>query len=329
MSADNQAPLGQDEELARLLGDDAGTPPAAGEQTPASEQPPADEQTPATEQPAGEQPAGEKPAGEQTPAGEQPAGEQAPAGEQSPAGEQPPAPPAGGIVPLTPEQFREVLESVRQPAAPKEPEPAPQAPPRELTIDDFIADADRPHVENLKNEWGEVHKGVEVLQRAALQHFQHALYTQLDGVLAPMLEQIHALQVMGHFNTIRQAHADYEEVLPKVKEWVDSQPSALKAPLNAVLEKGTAQQIIELLGAYKQATATTNAAPPPASSSAQPPVTTAAPTAAAAAAAAKAPPPPAAVAATAAVKSGSRTAPAESRDPNDFSGALAEALQNL
>lgn len=225
-------------------------------------------------------------------------------------------------------QFRELLSAVAGRTPPDAGAPAPAvAPPREVTIDDFIAEADRPAVDHLVREWGEVHKGVEVMQRAALQHLQHSIYTQLNEVLAPMSGAIRTLQVMGHFNTIRQAHGDYDTVLPQVREWVDSQPKAVKDSLAPVLDKGNANQIIELVAAYKQAKALTEAAPAPAPSSAQP--SAPAPTITAAAAAATPPAPSAAaVAATAAVVTGSRTAPAETRDPNDFGGALAEALSS-
>lgn len=321
MSPENQPAPSQEEELAAFLSNEDGGAPAPAPAEPAPAPAPV-ENEPA---PAPAEPAPAPAPVENEPAPAEPVPAPAPVeNESAPAGQQP-----AGSVPLSADQFRELLDTVRQPQQPTAPQPEPTPePPRELSLDDFIPEADRPFVEHLTKEWGEVHKGVEVLQRAALQHFQHSLYTQLNGVLAPMLENIQALQVMGHFNAIRQAHNDYEAVLPQVRDWVDSQPNALKAPLSAVLEKGNAQQIIDLIGAFKQATAKTDAAPPPAPSNAQPQAN-AAPTAAAAAAAAAQAPAPAAVAATAAVTTGSRTAPVETRDPNDFGGALAEALQNV
>ena len=219
-------------------------------------------------------------------------------------------------------------------AASKAPEPAPApaapaAPVAEtpITIDQFLSDDDKKVLGDYDKEWGEVSKAEGIRRRAEMQVLQAQTFRELEKVLAPIVQTLQKSQVTSHFATIRSAHADFDTVLPNVQAWVAKQPTLYRPALERVLNQGTATEVVELVGAYKQAVGQTGAVPAVPASSV--PQATAAPATAPVVQAAqpslKLVPPAAAVAATAAVVS-QRSNNQSAADPNDFDAALREAL---
>ena len=71
-----------------------------------------------------------------------------------------------------------------------------------------------------------------------------------------MLQNLNAEnETARHFTRIRDAHKDFETIFqsPEYGGWVEKQPAFLRASIQAVYERGTAKQVIELLDTYKQA----------------------------------------------------------------------------
>jgi hypothetical protein len=83
----------------------------------------------------------------------------------------------------------------------------------------------------------------------------------LDAVSAERIEPLQQAYAKtareAHFNTIRSAHSDWEDVVGSdaFTGWVDQQPSFMKAAYNQVLQQGTAQDVNDLLTTFKQTTA--------------------------------------------------------------------------
>lgn len=306
-----------DEAMASAFGESAPVEPAV-EPTPAPEADPADELAiePAPVEPA--EPVTTDPA--------DPVEAELPADgiPVEPAADGTPVPAVPGVN-LTDDQFRQLLAQV--PAATQQPAQAPTPAPVEqppVTLDSFLSDDEKALLAKYDDEWSDVAKAESIRRRAEMQYQTHQIYTEVAKALAPLTEVLREVKVKTHFDTIRQAHPDLEQVLPGVQAWVDQQPASLQGVFSQVLKAGTAEQVVDLVAAYKK-TVPPGAAPvAPA-----PPVTPSAPPLAATPASRQAPrptPTAAAVAATAAVEMGKRTAIAPGADPNDFSGAFAEAL---
>lgn len=219
-------------------------------------------------------------------------------------------------------------------AASKAPEPAPApaapaapVPETPITIDQFLSDDDKKVLGDYDKEWGEVSKAEGIRRRAEMQVLQAQTFRELEKVLAPIVQTLQKSQVTSHFATIRSAHADFDSVLPNVQAWVAKQPTLYRPALERVLNQGTATEVVELVGAYKQAVGQTGAVPAVPASSV--PQATAAPATAPVVQATQPSPKPAApaaaVAATAAVVS-QRSNNQSAADPNDFDAALREAL---
>ena len=58
-----------------------------------------------------------------------------------------------------------------------------------------------------------------------------------------------------HFDKIKKAHKDYLKIYESgaLQTWIDNQPKFIQAGLNLIVEEGEADEIIEMLDAYKKA----------------------------------------------------------------------------
>ena len=187
------------------------------------------------------------------------------------------------------------------------------------TADELLSPEDKAAVAKFKEEWPTEHAAIQRMYQAELRahvaNEQNKLIVQLQGVLAPLFEKLGQVEVNGRDGAIRSVHADYDQILPEVEQWIGQQPTFLQAGYMAALKEGTAQDATAVLAAYKQAKAPSGAAPAtPASTATQ--ASTPAPKPAV---------PAAAVAATAAVPASQRTKQSQATDPLNFEAAFAEA----
>lgn len=93
-------------------------------------------------------------------------------------------------------------------------------------------------------------KGVEALvsQRVSAQ-----VQSMMDAALAPFKQQQQLSAEQQHFAYIGSAHPDYESI-PESQEfqaWKDAQPGFIRSAYEDVLNKGSAEQVVELLSLYK------------------------------------------------------------------------------
>lgn len=81
---------------------------------------------------------------------------------------------------------------------------------------------------------------------------------ELRTEIAPFLERQKQNAESAHTNAILKAHPDVSSVLESTEfaGWVGRQPSYVQEAMTAVLDKGSAAQVVELLDSYKAATAT-------------------------------------------------------------------------
>lgn len=274
---------------------------------PAAPETPVEPSAPAVEQPSAE---------EQKPAVEQPAAAPAtPAAEQQPAID-----PKYLAQAIAEEQARRASE---QEAARKATEQQQQQQ-KPATLEDFLDDAGKKAIATFESEWPSEYQAVKNYTAAAVQaavvNSRRELISELNRVLAPIVQSVEQTKVNAHMTAIRAAHPDADAIVPSLREWIAAQPAMIRGTLQEVFERGSSEQVVELMGMYKSATKPTGAAPAtPASPAAQ--EQQAAPE--------KAKVPPAALAATAAVPATQRSTKRDSHDPNDFDAGFADALGAL
>ena len=238
-------------------------------------------------------------------------------------------PPPSGVDPAVQAAIAAAVAAARppEPAAPATPPPPPPEPEKPLTLDQFLTDDDRKVLAEYEKEWGEVSRAEQVRRRAEMQLQQAFIFREVGKALAPIVAAVKQSQVDAHFNAIRSAHPDYEQLVPKLGEWIGKQPDLYRSTLDRVLKGGSTAEVIQLISAYKQAVGQPSAVPATPASPAPkaPTVQVATPASVQTPGTTVTPPSAAAVAATAAVTS-QRGGTVLTADPNDYDSAFREAL---
>lgn len=100
-----------------------------------------------------------------------------------------------------------------------------------------------------------IHKLVEQRVSAALAAVDEKL-KPIEAKLKPLEEQQVVDAATEHRNAIIAKHPDADSVVEskELADWINSQPSFVRAGYSAVLENGTTQEVIELFDSFKQAT---------------------------------------------------------------------------
>lgn len=109
--------------------------------------------------------------------------------------------------------------------------------------------------EQYKKDWPEQYAREQRL-KAQLEKVENLLATTteaLRGQIAPVIEQNNLTAEEKHLAVIYGAHSDADIILPDVEKWIAEQPKFLQPQYNAVLEKGSAADIVELFTTYKKA----------------------------------------------------------------------------
>ena len=191
-----------------------------------------------------------------------------------------------------------------------------QQPEKEVNYEDFLTEQDKAAIKLMDTEWSEVagpvHALINAHVKAALAAQEKQVLAQVQQRLAPIEQVTAQSQEALYWSTIQASHPDFREAAAAIPEWIEKQPKLVQPALRAAYDRGTAEQVIELLDTYKQAIGTTGAAPAqPASSAAQVPPKAV---------------PKAALDATLAPPTAQRSKMAASRDPNDADAAFMEAF---
>jgi len=107
------------------------------------------------------------------------------------------------------------------------------------------------------------------LEREFAERLATAVKEVREG-LAPIVQDHVSSRQEAHKKALLDGHADFVEVMPKVEQWIATQPAYLRGPMAQVFEAGAAQDVIDLFTRYKKETgytappaSTTNAPAPP------------------------------------------------------------------
>lgn len=205
------------------------------------------------------------------------------------------------------------------------PAQAPVEPPKaEPKFEDFLSDDEKAVLADYDKEWGEVSKAEQIRTKAAVNLALAQYDAKVNAKLAPVLDYIQQSSSATHEGAIQAAHPDVQQIAPDLQNWVANNPIAMiRKEGERIIKEGLANEVIDLITMFKQATGRTGAGPAStvASPAAQEPAAPAAP----APAAAPAPSAPAAVA-TAAVVDSKRAGIPQAKDMTDFESAWAEAV---
>ena len=151
------------------------------------------------------------------------------------------------------EALMQEMESIKAMLTKKDAPRTEQAEPEAGPVTDELQDlkdqlADLPEV----IEFVERYTGNQLKQVEMLKAQIEALTAQIEPIRKTEQNRV----VEDHFRAITTAHADADKIVesPEFVEWKGKQPSFTQEAYDAVLERGTAQQVIELFSAFKGAT---------------------------------------------------------------------------
>lgn len=108
----------------------------------------------------------------------------------------------------------------------------------------------------------ELAKGIQTL---VAQQVQEQVTAQVGKALAPFQQHQQQTAHEAHVEAIYRAHPDADSIAEsaELKQWITSQPGYLQPTLQAVLEKGSTSQVIELFNDFKKGTGAPAPAPSP------------------------------------------------------------------
>ena len=142
----------------------------------------------------------------------------------------------------------EIVEATKPQVAPAE-KPAPEAP--VLSKDEIEAE------EQFKKDWPEHAAREERLKREleALKNSFAETLESIQGQINPLAQTVQMTAQERHLQTITTAHPDALDIVPKVEEWIGTQPKIYQGEMKRIIEGGSAAEVVELLNLYKGATA--------------------------------------------------------------------------
>lgn len=76
---------------------------------------------------------------------------------------------------------------------------------------------------------------------------------RMNAALVPLAAQTEEQARAAHTTAIYTAHADFNDVVVKLPEWIKTQPAYLQPTMQAVYDKGDTQSVIALVSDYKKA----------------------------------------------------------------------------
>lgn len=100
----------------------------------------------------------------------------------------------------------------------------------------------------------EIKKGVETLVERRVAAATADLMAKLEQTLTPIQERAQQAALNEHYTAIYSAHADADALVQSeaMTEFLAKQPSFVRDQYQAVLERGSSAQVIELLDAFKK-----------------------------------------------------------------------------
>ena len=151
------------------------------------------------------------------------------------------------------EALMQEMESIKAMLAEKDAPRAEQAEPEAGPVADELQD--------LKDQLSDLPEVIEFVERYTGNQLKQVemLKAQIEALTAqiePIRKTEQNRAVEDHFRAITTAHADADKIVesPEFTEWKGKQPSFAQEAYDAVLERGTAQQVIELFSAFKEST---------------------------------------------------------------------------
>jgi hypothetical protein len=155
-----------------------------------------------------------------------------------------------------------VKEKVQPPQQPQyEPQPQAYEPQPVLTQEDVQT------LQAFEKEWPDVAKAMDLRAKEQAHAIVNHIFKEFAQEFRPVAQQVMQMRQEMHVAKLHEQVTDYDDIRDKVVEWANNQPDYLRGAYQQVIQRGTPQQVADLINRYRA-----ESAPPPA------PVAPAAPT---------------------------------------------------
>lgn len=156
------------------------------------------------------------------------------------------------------EQIARLTEAAKAPPA--------VTPPAEDKPVQIYTPEEQTELQALQKEWPDLARMVALMTRQVQHDTLTYAFKEVERVLTPLQTSVGTLTLSDHEAAIYAAHEDYDQVYQPVMEWIEKQPSFLKAAYQNVVAKGTAQDVCDMVTRFKTETkwVAPKAATPPA-----------------------------------------------------------------
>jgi hypothetical protein len=190
------------------------------------------------------------------------------------------------------------------------PEPQPEPDPTPAPEPELFSAEEKSFLDTYEKEWPDVAKAEALRRRAEYRDLASYMFAEVAKVVQPMRQVLDELATRTHLTDLRSTVEDYDNVRDKVVDWVQKQPEYLRPAYEYVIDKGSPEEVADLVARYKRETGVSQPiTKTPKKESELPPATKQA------------------VESLAPVGS-KRSAIVQGVDPNDFEGAFAEFAKN-
>lgn len=112
----------------------------------------------------------------------------------------------------------------------------------------------------LEKEWPEQHAALLASLKSADQATKKKIHEAVAAAtkdIAPLMESVQEIVTRNamdaHLTKIRAAHQDFDDLVPKIPEWIKTQPALLQPTLQRAYDEGDTQSVIDLFTMYKAA----------------------------------------------------------------------------
>ena len=105
-----------------------------------------------------------------------------------------------------------------------------------------------------KDEWGEVMKGEALIRRGEYKELTEYIFNQVFEAISPLIRYVQDRSPRDQYRDLNSEIEDYDDVRDKAVDWVKTQPAFLQATYNEVIEKGSVEQVAELIRHFKETT---------------------------------------------------------------------------
>lgn len=131
-------------------------------------------------------------------------------------------------------------EPQRSASSPPQAQPEPVLSPEEMEF-----------LNTYEKDWPDIAKAEMLRRRAEYRDLVGYIFSEVAKELSPMLESVRTVSERTHLQDLQAKVEDYDDVRDKVIDWVGQQPAYLQPAYNHVIQRGTVDEVEDLINRYK------------------------------------------------------------------------------